>query len=55
MVAEQMQPWLNRGEDLVDLRLSRVRSAAARKRTKGLCGFVRQQNIDQAAQRRSTE
>ena len=51
MVAEQVQPRLHRCEHLVDLRLSGIRSTAARIRTKRLRGFVREENVDHAAER----
>jgi hypothetical protein len=48
MVTEEMEPWLHLSEHLVDLRLPRVGSSAARKRTKRLRRFVGQQDVDRA-------
>jgi hypothetical protein len=54
VMAEQVQPRLHRRENLVDLRLAGVRSTAARKRPERLGGFVREQDVDHADERRET-
>jgi hypothetical protein len=45
-MTEEMQAWLHRGEDLVDLRLPRVRSPAAGKGTERFRRLVTHEDVD---------
>src|SRR4029077_10732653 len=49
VMAEQMQPRLHRGKDLVNLRLAGVGSASAGKRPERLRRFVRHEDVDAGA------